>query len=322
MNTASLLAPYVLHPREAALSWRARIESRENAYQFAESERVPVFAIYNCYRNVPAVAEHHHRFLEISLMLSGTGTAFIDGRATALRPGTLLFVNHLQSHAEAFERARTEKLILAILPSVIESGIDLSVSNGMFRAFSLTEPFFREKAVNTVTLDAHAAMRIARCWCGLIHAYNTGVSDEAVTAHTRSLLEFIVAEHGRRTAASAENAIAPALYHLRMNVKKPDIRAAIAATGLSTSHFYKLFGREIGMPVGRYIMKMRIARAVTLLRASSLPVSYIASDLGFYDESHLHRAVKRETGMTAASFREKNAVQGEKNRVPGQRKRY
>ncbi|MEK6795589.1 MAG: AraC family transcriptional regulator [Spirochaetota bacterium] len=323
MRTASLLSPYVLYPKERSLSWHERIVDRDNTYEFTPSDGPAVLPIYNLYRNMPNISAHHHRFLEISLILSGTGTACIDKRETPLTPGTLLFINHLQEHAESFRTRRVEKLILAMLPSVIESGLSLSMSNGMFRAFSLTEPFFRNKAVNAVALDDNAADRIARSWCGLLHAYNTGASDDAVIAHTRSLLEHIVSEHGRRTAASSakESAIAPALYHLRMNVRTPDVAAAIASTGLSKSHFYKRFGEEIGMPVGKYIMTLRISRAKSMLRSTSLPVSHIASDLGFYDESHMHRTLKREAGESVAAFRNKNGVQVDRKSVPGRSRR-
>ncbi|MBI4978501.1 MAG: helix-turn-helix transcriptional regulator [Spirochaetes bacterium] len=321
MTTAPLLSPYRLYPRQPGLSWKERIVKRDDAFTFAEHERSSILPIYNCYRNTREIPAHYHRFLEISLILSGKGTAFIDDRTTPLAPGTLLFINHLQRHAEVFRSARVEKMILAILPSVVESGLSLSMSNGLFRAFSLTEPFFRTAAINAVSLDAHALTRVARSWCGLLHAYNAGAPDDAVIAHTRSLLEFIVDEYGTRTTGrrTPESVIAPALYHLRMNLKQPDIAAAIASTGLSKSHFYKVFGKEIGMPLGKYLIKMRLEKAVTLLRSTTLPVVYIAADLGFYDESHFHHALKRETGSGAAFYRNKNVVQSDKTRVPGQK---
>lgn len=72
-------------------------------------------------------------------------------------------------------------------------------------------------------------------------------------------------------------------------------------------HFKKLFG----MTPFEYLKKLRIDRAIELLRRTGNSVSSIAQSCGFSDSSHLIRVFKEMTGTTPTKFRKE-----EKNKFP------
>lgn len=72
-------------------------------------------------------------------------------------------------------------------------------------------------------------------------------------------------------------------------------------------HFKKLFG----MTPFEYLKKLRIDRAIELLRTTGNSVSSIAQSCGFSDSSHLIRVFKEMTGTTPTKFRKE-----EKNKFP------
>jgi AraC family transcriptional regulator len=65
----------------------------------------------------------------------------------------------------------------------------------------------------------------------------------------------------------------------------------------------RTFRKFQGESPAEYLMGVRIRVAMNQLANSELPVSEIALLSGFFDQSHLTRALKQHTGMTPAAFR-------------------
>lgn len=80
-----------------------------------------------------------------------------------------------------------------------------------------------------------------------------------------------------------------------------------AMTGLSHCHFARAFKQSTGQSPHRYVMQRRIERAVDLIRNTDRPLSRIALEAGFCDQSHLSRLVVRATGQTPRELRRPGA---------------
>jgi AraC-like DNA-binding protein len=78
-----------------------------------------------------------------------------------------------------------------------------------------------------------------------------------------------------------------------------DELAAIAH--LSPFYLVRVFTKEVGLPPHAYLIQARIMRACRLLQAG-VPVTQAAIDVGFVDQSHLHRHFKRIMGMTPGTY--------------------
>jgi len=76
-----------------------------------------------------------------------------------------------------------------------------------------------------------------------------------------------------------------------------------AVAGVSASHFQLLFKQSVGLPVHRYIIHRRVDRAIALLRIGALPMSEIALEAGFANQSHLARCMRRVAGITPSDVR-------------------
>ncbi len=70
---------------------------------------------------------------------------------------------------------------------------------------------------------------------------------------------------------------------------------------LSPSRLSANFRREMGMPPYRYICQLRI-RAAQHLLATGRPAAEVAAEVGFFDQSHMHRHFKRSCGLTPSHF--------------------
>lgn len=96
-----------------------------------------------------------------------------------------------------------------------------------------------------------------------------------------------------------------ALAYIEANFDKTVSLAQLAdLSALSVSRFATVFRKEFGLSPYKYLCELRVRRAQTLLLAG-VPGSVVASEVGFFDQSHLARHFKRLCGMTPSAFVER-----------------
>lgn len=76
---------------------------------------------------------------------------------------------------------------------------------------------------------------------------------------------------------------------------------------LSRPHFTRVFRAIEGVPPWSYVTERRVRRAVELLE-SDRPLSEVALDAGFADQSHLTRVFKRVIGRTPGEVRRNDSI--------------
>ena len=76
-----------------------------------------------------------------------------------------------------------------------------------------------------------------------------------------------------------------------------------SCAGYSPSHFSWLFRRTFGMTPHRYVQRMRIDRAMTLLARRSCSILDVALGCGFQTQQHFSRVFRAHTGMSPGEFR-------------------
>jgi AraC-like DNA-binding protein/quercetin dioxygenase-like cupin family protein len=73
---------------------------------------------------------------------------------------------------------------------------------------------------------------------------------------------------------------------------------------LSEYHFSRLFKQVTNLSPGVYLANVRIEKARQLLSDTRLPISEIASRVGYHSQSHFTKVFKSITGATPRAFRE------------------
>lgn len=105
--------------------------------------------------------------------------------------------------------------------------------------------------------------------------------------------------------------ITKALSFIQSNYHEPITLDDIAdAAGYSRFYFIKQFKRKLKMPPMQYLMKIRIQKAVELLRSTNSSVSDIACKVGFSNANYFNKVFRKTIGVSAGAFRENKDIIG------------
>jgi len=71
---------------------------------------------------------------------------------------------------------------------------------------------------------------------------------------------------------------------------------------VSPFHFARLFRQTVGIPPHQFVLRLRVQRAIGLMKTSTLSLAHVAAESGFHDQSHLTRAFRAATGTTPGAY--------------------
>ena len=81
------------------------------------------------------------------------------------------------------------------------------------------------------------------------------------------------------------------------------IEQVLEISHYSQRHFIRLFSAAYNTTPQKYLMNIRLRRAASLLKDTSLPITEIAMQCGFSDSNYFSRAFKKINGITPSQYR-------------------
>jgi AraC-like DNA-binding protein len=156
---------------------------------------------------------------------------------------------------------------------------------------------------NRLRIDARAQALVAL----LRHGLHRGAA-ETLEAETLALtlVRRAVGErtaHAAQASAGRQKLVDRAKLVLSSDLARRWTLAGIAAeVGVSPVYLTQVFQQVEGMPLYRYQLRLRLARALDLLGRSE-DLAALGADLGFSSHSHFSAAFRQAYGRTPAEFR-------------------
>ena len=132
---------------------------------------------------------------------------------------------------------------------------------------------------------------------------------EAVDSLARLLLVRLA--RYRSESAASRNPLSPkTLQRLRDYVEaqlsEPILVADLAAVaGLPTNRFARAFTDYCGRSPHQFVLCLRLARVLRLLRGTRLGIAEVALTCGFASQQHLTRTMRQRLNITPASYRDR-----------------
>lgn len=228
---------------------------------------------------------HAHENSYFCFSLQGVYTERYGKREVVCRPSALTFRPSSQSHEALVHNADTRVFVLEISPHWIER----------LRADSLTLESAFEFYGGTVT----------RLGARLNREFHK--TDSAAKLAIEGLALELLAEAARQpsygigtTPAWLRQAREMLIEHFSETLKLTQIAAKV---GVHPVYLAAAFRQKFGVTIGEFVRKLRIEHACAELNKEDLPLSAIALQAGFADQSHFSKVFKSYVGMTPREYR-------------------
>ena len=92
------------------------------------------------------------------------------------------------------------------------------------------------------------------------------------------------------------------LSNLSMDLTVKDVEEHVS---FSPEYFSKLFKKETGENVKNYILRVKVDAAKDMLKTPNIPISIIASELGYSNFSHFTQMFRKHESITPSEYRKK-----------------
>lgn len=176
---------------------------------------------------------------------------------------------------------------LCLLPDLLERAFGASIDRVWFPRL------LHEDAALVRLLDD--LEREVRAGCPQGRVYGESV---ALAIYARALRQAAHRPEGPPPDCLPDRRLAAVVDYIHAHVADDLALHDLAAlAGMSTWHFARRFKQTVGLAPHRYVLKVRVDRAVELLRSpATRSCADVACAVGFADQSHFARVFKRLTG--------------------------
>lgn len=254
----------------------------------------------------------HDGFIEFHLVLSGTATHCINEIEYVVGANDLMIINPGDIHR--YKNVKQLKIYLGVIPSnfFLQHYLTLKEIPGfssLFKTGHTSESpgnYFCEK----ISLTSEESGKIV----ATINEYlleTEGKNHLSIFFQDNILIKlilffllFYITRHTEQKKLSIE--IVTALNYIENNLSKELSNDKICeVTGLTETRLCVLFKREMGVPIHKYINRLRISKAIVLLRDNNLFLTDVANHVGYNSLNYFSRIFTKMTGLSPGEFKKK-----------------
>lgn len=228
-------------------------------------------------RNLSRIHSHHHRELELNLVIQGTITYVMNGRRFTFSSRTLLWLFPNQEHQLVDRSDNARFYVVAFKPSLIEKSCQTASYEGLKhepdeedhilntqlspKAFDLASTIMdslMQGSLDPDVLNREAGYGPASTFRFEHHdpdALNAGL-------HYLLLLcwKYLRAGKTTRDVVALHPAVRRALKLLSESDSELDLKELANSCGASTGHLSRMFHKQVGIPLNRYRSSLRLSR--------------------------------------------------------------
>jgi AraC-like DNA-binding protein len=247
-----------------------------------------------------AFCRHTHDAWSVGLIESGRTTFFLEGAHHDAAAGQIALIAPEAVHACNPDTASCMSYrMFYVAPPLLEDVAAEVLGRGAGEAV----PMFSGPVIDDAPLFA--------TWRALHGAVLKNADRLEKQSRLVQGLADLLTRHGRLTPCAGEGpdgcppggrAVEQVRAHLAAHMAdKVSLDDLSRLAGVSRYHLLRLFSREAGLPPHAYQNQLRVARGKKLL-ARGEPISQVAAEVGFADQSHFTRIFRQFTGATPRQY--------------------
>lgn len=252
---------------------------------------------------------HYHTFIEVSLVLHGTGIYKTKEKTYTIQEGDIFFYRPNEAHCITdIEKEGMELLNLHISPYYLYTKFQSALNSNYVKILAANFPLISNK-INE-TLFPEQLEEVKRLLLTIRHEMESQQSDylTLVCNHLSSILIVISRFYKNVKVSQKEKQsyqrLLQAIKYIDTNFKGNITLDEIAQkVGYSRCYFSSIFKKCMGMSIWDYICIKRIEEAVTQIKTTEKNISDIALDCGFNTPVNFNKLFKKYTNVTPIFFR-------------------
>jgi AraC family transcriptional regulator len=230
------------------------------------------------------IPRHSHKLAYLSFVLEGSYLEYAESQTRDCTPGTAIFHPACETHSDRFQRGGGHIFSVEITQAWMQRLRDENCDTTIPRTFN-------RGAVNFTAAQLLREFREPDPFSAL-----------AIEGLVLQLLAQVGRCRTRHPGPARWMPIVLDLLHAEFD-QKLDLTTIASRAGIHPVHLAREFRKHQGRTVGDYIRRVRTDAACQRLSRSDEPISEIALQTGFFDQSHLTRTLKNLTGYTPAQYR-------------------
>lgn len=274
---------------------------------FFKHEKLPVTEYTHPYTN-PAPL-HTHNFFEFLVPIEGNTENIYKGTTQTLSPGELLLLRPNDEHALSIPK-NTKHLHrdVYVWPEKMQKICAMLSADLYDKIMSANEPLYFNIGMKKLQILQEQLDRFDLEKADIIdyESYHTCIVFE--------LLGFYIDHQIQHISSLPEW-----LQTLLSLLNQPEVMALpiddiIASTNYSRGYVYDAFKQYTGKSIGKYLTENRMNYSVILLADTDMPISRIATKLGYDSQNSFTRNFQEQFGITPAAWRKRNRSKSSDNK--------
>ena len=260
--------------------------------------------------------DHYHNYYQVCYVVSGELKHCQSCDTVTLSAGDAFIVPPGFAHSLHFDNAYTEMYSLAFDEQLFAPGFPQS------NAYKFLESLQVKAAVpagNSVRLQVTLSRSQRRLMESLLECLVRQQQEDcppglsAAPSLTASIIYVLAQSYYQQPQNTGEldelaiynSTLLQCVAYIDQHFREPISLTDLAKRfGLSRSSFCSVFPQFTGMPLRKYIASKRIKEAQTLIRSHpNKPLSLIAAEVGYNDDSTFYRNFLQITGLAPGKYR-------------------
>lgn len=251
---------------------------------------------------------HSHDFMEINIIVSGSGTHHLEDMSLSVTPGDVFIIPMHARHGYTCKDKLNVYHILLCKDFILRYQEELEAIPG-FRTLFAIEPQLRQTSPGKYFLHlTHKKLqetiqdvdRIIDAFSSEQFMYQNILTLHLICDLCMKLHEQMNQSSESTTIPGPNRAVIQALEYIQSNLdRKLTVEDLSRVAAMSCATFNRHFKQMLGVPPMEYVIKCRVERALTLIDENRFSKTEIALMSGFYDSSHMDKYIKLHRASVA-----------------------
>lgn len=253
----------------------------------------------------------HVDFSELVIVLNGNATHVVHTEEYFIKKGNAFVINGFTPHA--YRDPHDFKICnIMFRPEMLASiGPDLKKSNG-FQALFVLEPYYRniQSYPGKLALPIPSLEYVESLIAVMIEEYHGQLQGYQTMLLSRftELVVYLSRHYDTQEKGMEGNHLmhlANAISYMEDHYLEPLTLEEIAGkSNISVRHLNRIFRSYYQMTPIAYMLTLRLERACSLLKHSSLPITQISYECGFNDSNYFTRQFRKAYGVSPKVYRQ------------------